>query len=324
MFPGGLHSALLSGHQPALSAAADRENRCQSRSAACGRRSKGTRCLPLSPPRDCPAWRFSRSPEPPRYPSPRAAHPTVRSPRRRTRQQLCSYFLNAVGVGKGKDWVNGLIDSVSGNTIQVSQRSGTATVDFTPSTAVSEITPAQLTDITAGSCVSVRPDRHGASTEGGAITARSVRVSTAVDGKCPAPAHRHTKHSHQPPHGQVASVTGNTITLNSADSQSNSSQTSVTVTDTTKYTKQTATDARRSFKANASRHTGPRTAVARCRRGTSPCSRPTTATALNRAASTTATMRPGLHRTTRRERRYFLPRHALSNGSRHERGAISG
>src|ERR1700753_1794658 len=42
---------------------------------------------------------------------------------------------------KGKDWVNGLIESVSGNTIQVSQRSGPATVDFTPSTAVSEITP---------------------------------------------------------------------------------------------------------------------------------------------------------------------------------------
>ena len=91
--------------------------------------------------------------------------------------------------GKGKDWVNGLIESVSGSTIKVNQRSGTATVDFTPSTAVSETTPAQLTDITAGSCVSVRPDRHGASTAGGAISARSVRVSTAVDGKCPAPAH---------------------------------------------------------------------------------------------------------------------------------------
>src|ERR1700729_3491507 len=88
---------------------------------------------------------------------------------------------------KGKDWVNGLIDSVSGNTIQVSQRSGSATVDFTPSTAVSEITPAQFTDITTGSCLSVRPDRHGASTAGGAITAQSVRVSTAVDGKCPQP-----------------------------------------------------------------------------------------------------------------------------------------
>jgi hypothetical protein len=146
--------------------------------------------------------------------------------------------------GKAKDWVNGLIDSVSGSTIQVSQRSGTATVDFTPSTAVSETTPAQLTDITAGSCVSIRPDRHGASSEGGAITARSVRVSTAVDGKCPTPTHPAGEGSrHQPPHGQVASVTGNTITLNSADAQGNPAQTSVTITDTTTYTKQTATDA---------------------------------------------------------------------------------
>jgi hypothetical protein len=146
---------------------------------------------------------------------------------------------------KGKDWVNGLIDSVSGDTIQVSQRSGSATVDFTPSTAVSEITPAQFTDITTGSCISVLPDRHGASTAGGAITARSVRVSTAVDGKCGsatstppgAPAARHQIG------GQVASVAGNTITLNDADSGGNSSQTSVTVTDTTKYTKQSAADA---------------------------------------------------------------------------------
>ena len=146
--------------------------------------------------------------------------------------------------GKGKDWVNGLIDSVSGSTIQVSQRSGTATVDFTPSTAVSETAPAQLTDITAGSCVIVRPDRHGASAEGGAISARSVRVSTAVDGKCPAPTHPAGEGSHhQPPRGQVASVTGNTITLNNTDAQGNPSQISVTVTDTTTYTKQTATDA---------------------------------------------------------------------------------
>jgi len=145
---------------------------------------------------------------------------------------------------KGKDWVNGLIDSVSGNTIQVSQRSGSATIDFTPSTAVSEITP--------GSCVSVRPDRHGASSEGGAITARSVRVSTAVDGNCPQPKQPAGETTSTPPGapaahhqigGQVASVAGNTITLNSADSGGNSSQTSVTVTDTTKYTKQSTTDA---------------------------------------------------------------------------------
>ena len=151
---------------------------------------------------------------------------------------------------KGKDWVNGLIDSVSGNTIQVSQRSGSATVDFTPSTAVSEITPAQLTDITTGSCISVHPDRHGATTAGGAITARSVRVSTAVDGKCPQPKQGSGNTTGAPPEapaghhqigGQVASVAGNTITLNSADQGANSS--SITVTDTTKYTKQTTADA---------------------------------------------------------------------------------
>jgi hypothetical protein len=140
--------------------------------------------------------------------------------------------------------VNGLVDSVSGSTIQVSQRSGTATVDFTPSTAVSETTPAQLTDITAGSCVSIRPDRHGASAGGDVISARSVRVSPAVDGKCPAPAHPTGEGSrHQPPRGQVASVTGNTITLNSIDAQGNPAQVSVSVTDTTTYIKQTATDA---------------------------------------------------------------------------------
>lgn len=150
---------------------------------------------------------------------------------------------------KGKDWVNGLIDSVSGNTIQVSQRSGSATVDFTPSTAVSEITPAQLTDITTGSCVSVRPDRHAASTSGSAITARSVRVSTAVDGKCPQPKQSAGETTSTPPgahhqiSGQVASVAGNTIILNSADSGGNSSQTSVSVTDATKYTKQSTADA---------------------------------------------------------------------------------
>jgi hypothetical protein len=153
---------------------------------------------------------------------------------------------------KGKDWVNGLIDSVSGNTIQVSQRSGTATVDFSPSTAVSEITPAQLTDITTGSCVSVRPDHHGGSTSGNAITARSVRVSTAVDGKCPQPKQSAGGTTNTPPGasaarhqigGQVASVAGNTITLNAADSGGNSSQTSVTVTDTTMYTKQSTADA---------------------------------------------------------------------------------
>lgn len=153
---------------------------------------------------------------------------------------------------KGNDWVRGLIDSVSGNTIQVSQRSGTATVDFTPSTDVSELTPAQLTDVTAGSCISVQPGRQSASTSGSGVTARSVRVSPAVDGKCPSPKQpvgaETTPPSgapvpHRQVHGQVVSVAGNTVTVYDTDPSGNSSQTTVTVTDRTKYVKQTITDA---------------------------------------------------------------------------------
>jgi hypothetical protein len=140
---------------------------------------------------------------------------------------------------------------VSGSTIQVSQRSGSATVDFTPSTTVSELASAQLTDITTGSCVSVQPDRHSGSAAGNAISARSIRISTAVDGKCPElkqPAGATTPppgatSPHHPTSGQVASVAGNTIIVNSTDAGGNSSQTTVTVSDTTKYTKKTAADA---------------------------------------------------------------------------------
>jgi hypothetical protein len=147
--------------------------------------------------------------------------------------------------GKGHDWVKGLIDSVSGSTVQVTAKSGPTTVDFTPSTPISVITPAQLTDVTPGSCVWVHPDHNADTPASGPINAHGVRVSPAVDGKCPGPAHpAGDKPRHQPPpHGQVASVAGNTITLNSTDAQGNPSTTTVNVTDTTKYSKKTAADA---------------------------------------------------------------------------------
>jgi len=143
----------------------------------------------------------------------------------------------------GKAWVNGMITSVSGDAIQVTQQSGNATVDFSPSTKISEVTPAQLTDVTAGSCVAVHPTRDSADS-GGAITAQFVRVSPAVDGKCQEPKHPAGANAkHRAVSGTVASVAGNTMTINATDADGNSSQSNVTVTDTTKYTKQTATDA---------------------------------------------------------------------------------
>jgi hypothetical protein len=143
----------------------------------------------------------------------------------------------------GKAWVNGMIASVSGDAIQVTRQSGNATVDFSPSTKISEVTPAQLTDVTTGSCVAVHPTRDSADS-GGAITAQFVRVSPAVDGKCEQPKHPAGANAkHRAVSGTVASVAGNTMTINATDADGNSSQSTVTVTDTTKYTKQTVTDA---------------------------------------------------------------------------------
>jgi Domain of unknown function (DUF5666) len=148
----------------------------------------------------------------------------------------------------GKSWVSGMIASVSGDAIQVTQQTGSATVDFTPSTEITQVTPGQLTDVTSGSCVVVLPSRESADT-GGTITAQFVRVSPAVDAQCPQPKHPlGAPHSggpagHRPVRGTVASVAGNTITVTDTQAGGSTSQTSVTVIDTTKYTKQSATDA---------------------------------------------------------------------------------
>jgi hypothetical protein len=143
---------------------------------------------------------------------------------------------------------------VSGNAIQVTQEeNGNATVDFTPSTKVTEVTAAALTDVTAGSCVTVWPTKEE-SQAGQPITASSVRVSPAVDGKCPqgkesapgstgpAPSGSPTTAPAKRPavRGAVASVAGNTINVTNTDANGSTSQTAVMVDDKTKYTKQGA------------------------------------------------------------------------------------
>jgi hypothetical protein len=144
--------------------------------------------------------------------------------------------------------VTGLIASVSGTTAQVTESSGSATVGFSDSTKVTEAADAALTDVTAGSCVTVRPS-HEASGE--QITATSVRISQPVDGKCPqgketapgsttppsgSPTTAPARHSSI--HGAVASVADNTINVTSTDASGNTTQTPVTVNDKTKYSKQ--------------------------------------------------------------------------------------
>jgi hypothetical protein len=126
----------------------------------------------------------------------------------------------------GKDYVEGLVESVSGSTIQLRTRTGSATVHFSPSTRVVEVTPAQLTDVTPGSCVNVRATPQSGPT-GAGITAQAVTVTPPVDGKCPPPAGFY---------GTVSSVSGNTIAVNGIGARP--TPTNVTVADTTSYRKQ--------------------------------------------------------------------------------------
>lgn len=131
----------------------------------------------------------------------------------------------------GKDYVEGLVESVSGGTIALRTRSGSATVDFSPSTRVVEVSPAKLTDVTPGSCVNVRATPQSAPTAG-SITAQTVMITSAVDGKCPPPAGFY---------GTVASVSGNTIAVNGIGAQA--APTNVTVANSTSYQRQTPSDA---------------------------------------------------------------------------------
>jgi len=85
----------------------------------------------------------------------------------------------------GHDEVEGLVRSVSGNRIQLTQRDRTAAaVDFTPSTMVTELGPAKVTDVTPGSCVDVEAAAQGGP-PGAPVTAQSVTISPSERGKCP-------------------------------------------------------------------------------------------------------------------------------------------
>ncbi|OBG34621.1 DUF5666 domain-containing protein [Mycobacterium sp. E3198] len=126
-----------------------------------------------------------------------------------------------------KDYVEGLVDSVSGGTIRLRTRTGSATVDFSPSTRIVQVSPARLADVTPGSCVNVRGAPQNSPT-GAPITAQAVTVTSAVDGKCPPPAGFF---------GTVSSVSGNTIAVSGIGPQPR--PTTVTVANSTSYQKQT-------------------------------------------------------------------------------------
>lgn len=105
-------------------------------------------------------------------------------------------------------------------------------MDVTPSTTVAELTPAQLTDVTAGSCVAVRPT-HDNGSAGGQVTARNVLIGTAANGTCTTPQHARAGAVR----GTVVSVNGNTVVVNVTDQNGSTSQANVAVDNTTTFEK---------------------------------------------------------------------------------------
>ena len=128
----------------------------------------------------------------------------------------------------GKDRVSGLIASVSGNAVQVNQKSGTATVDINGSTQIAQITTAQLTDVTPGSCVTARLPHDSAQ----GAPARHVMIAPATNGGCNAPRNGHAAVVR----GTVASVNGDTVVVN-VNQNGSTSQANLTVDNNTTYTK---------------------------------------------------------------------------------------
>jgi len=148
----------------------------------------------------------------------------------------------------GTDHVEGLVQSVSGGVIQLRTRSGSATVHYAPATLVTAAGPAQLTDVTPGSCVSVPAAPQGGP---GAVTAQSVKISPAVGGRClPPPEAGSTDTPPAGPapatpagvFGQVGSISGNTFVVNTPGPGGQTTPATVSVTDATTYSKDAVTD----------------------------------------------------------------------------------
>ncbi|MBN7434763.1 DUF5666 domain-containing protein [Mycobacteroides abscessus] len=148
-----------------------------------------------------------------------------------------------------KGHVSGLIVSVSGNSVEVTKQNGNATVSFGQSTKVSEIFAAQLSDVTAGSCIAAMtpPDSNPP-------TARRVMMWPSADGSCvrehpkeqqstsPAPTSG-KRPEHEGIRGTVASVSGNAITVTGTDPNGTATgPTTVTVNNDTTYAKRAPVD----------------------------------------------------------------------------------
>lgn len=134
----------------------------------------------------------------------------------------------------GEDEVMGSIASVSGTRIEVSGPQGAASVEFSPTTKVMELTPVKYTDISPGLCVTIRP---AAGAEGGSVTADAVVVGASSGGQCQKTGGSDNAGLPRSPlggfRGTVDSVVGNAIVVTTRTADGSTTKTTVEVNDLT-------------------------------------------------------------------------------------------
>lgn len=136
----------------------------------------------------------------------------------------------------GEDEVSGSIASVSGMRIEVSSPEGSASVSFTDSTKIMELTPATLTDITPGLCVTIRP---ASGAEGGTVVADAVVVGASSGGECKKTGGADNAGLPRTPlggfRGTVDSVTGTTIALTTFGTDGSKTNSTIETNDLTLF-----------------------------------------------------------------------------------------
>jgi hypothetical protein len=132
--------------------------------------------------------------------------------------------------------VGGSIASVSGMRIEVSSPQGAASVAFSESTKVMELTPATLADITPGLCVTIR---HASGAEGGTVVANAVVVGASSGGECKKTNSQDNAGLPRSPlggfRGTVDSVNGTTIALTTDVTDGSKINTTVETNDLTLF-----------------------------------------------------------------------------------------
>ena len=136
----------------------------------------------------------------------------------------------------GEEEVGGSIASVSGMTIEVSSPQGSASVAFSESTKVMELTPVTLAGITPGLCVTIRP---ASGAEGGAVVADAVVVGANSGGECKKTKSQDNAGLPRSPlggfRGTVDSVTDRTIALTTYGADGSKTNTTVETNDLTLF-----------------------------------------------------------------------------------------